>query len=250
MLDHIPYCGPVPVPGSLAWNFDPALIVVLLGLAGCHLALTARARGRSASGLCGWLVVLAALVSPLCNLSVALFSARVTQHMVIVLIGAPLIASALPTTPSRSQTPRAVWAACAFTLALWFWHMPMPYDATFQSDAVYWGMHLTLLASAAWLAHGLLTETRTHPETTLLAGVLTTIQMSLLGAVLTFGARPLFVAHFSTTFAWGLTPLQDQQLGGLIMWVPSGLVLVGYGLWAAARLLKRMEAREPLLIGE
>ncbi|HLJ22039.1 MAG TPA: cytochrome c oxidase assembly protein [Stellaceae bacterium] len=250
---YIPYCGPPPVPGSLAWNLDPVLIFALLALAGCHI-LTIRREPQSdrrmAASLGGWSVVLAALISPLCSLGVALFSARVTQHMIIALIGAPLIAWALPSRRGSTQGVHVLWATGAFALALWFWHMPLPYDATFRSDTVYWAMHLSLFGSALWLARGMLIDAGSRPGQVLLAGLLTTMQMSLLGAVLTFSAHPLFAPQFDTTLSWGLTPLQDQQLGGLIMWVPSGLVLVSYGLWAAARILRRMEARETLPIGE
>jgi putative membrane protein len=68
------------------------------------------------------------------------------------------------------------------------------------------------------------------------AGILTFVQMGLLGVVLAFAQRPLFQWHFLTTAAWGLTPLQDQQLGGTLMWVP-GIVLF---LWTAIRSIDRM----------
>ena len=79
-------------------------------------------------------------------------------------------------------------------------------------------------------------EPRSRPGAVLLAAFLTTMQMSLLGAVLTFGSRALFAPHFGTTAAWGLSPLEDQQLGGLIMWVPAGTIYAGIalallGLW-------------------
>jgi putative membrane protein len=66
--------------------------------------------------------------------------------------------------------------------------------------------------------------------------MLTFLQMGLLGAVLTLAARPLFQWHAVTTQAWGLSPLQDQQLGGALMWVP-GLALF---LWSALRSLGRL----------
>src|SRR5579859_802546 len=215
MSEYIPYCGPVPTPGTLAWNLDPVLIAIIAVVAVSHHARLRRDMdtNKRPVALCGWLVVLAALVSPLCNLSVALFSARVTQHMMIALVGAPLIAWSLPARRLPSGSVRPFWAAGGFALALWFWHMPTPYAAAFRSDLVYWAMHLTLFGSAVWLARGLLSETRTEPGAVLLAGLLTTLQMSLLGAVLTFGAHPLFAPHFDTTFPWGMTPLQDQQLG-------------------------------------
>ena len=64
------------------------------------------------------------------------------------------------------------------------------------------------------------------------------VQMSLLGALLTFAAVPLFSVHEFTTAAWGLTWLQDQQLGGLVMWVPAGLLLTAYSALAFASALR------------
>jgi putative membrane protein len=57
------------------------------------------------------------------------------------------------------------------------------------------------------------------------ASALTSLQMGLLGAILTFADRPLYTPHLLTTQAWGLTPLADQQLAGVIMWIPAGVIL-------------------------
>jgi putative membrane protein len=62
--------------------------------------------------------------------------------------------------------------------------------------------------------------------------------MSLLGALLTFAAVPLFSVHEFTTAAWGLTWLQDQQLGGLVMWVPAGLLMTAYSALAFGAALR------------
>jgi putative membrane protein len=60
--------------------------------------------------------------------------------------------------------------------------------------------------------------------------------MGLLGAVLTFASHPLFLSHLTTTQVWGLAPLRDQQLGGIVMWVPG----IGLFLFAAIRSLSRL----------
>ena len=101
----VPYCGAAPVPGALHWKLDPVLISALLILAFANLAF-AKSRGAPktdlAACLSGWLLLSLAFISPLCNLSVALFSARVTQHMAITLVAAPLIARGLaPARPGR-----------------------------------------------------------------------------------------------------------------------------------------------------
>src|SRR4051812_45001463 len=95
-MRYIPYCGQTPVPGELLgrFNLDPILIVVLVAAAAIHLArIPARSRTSAAAG---WLIAAAAFLSPLCALSVALFAARVGQHMILTLVAAPLLAWGLP----------------------------------------------------------------------------------------------------------------------------------------------------------
>jgi len=226
----IPYCGAPPLPGALAmrWNLDPILLAALLALTTLHLWNIQHAQRRLAGT--GWLLAAAALTSPLCALSVSLFSARVGQHMILVLLAAPLIGQALPRGRWRLSP---WWSAAAFTVALWVWHMPGPYDATFRSAAVYWSMHATLFGSAVWLWHDILNHDREGIFAALGAGTAASIQMGLLGATLSLSSRALFSWHYTTTEAWGLSPLQDQQLGGVLMWVPGGV----FFLWAAVRSL-------------
>jgi putative membrane protein len=237
MLEQLPYCGSVPHPGELLtrFNLDPLLMAALAAVACWHL-LSAASTASKARVAAGWLVATAALVSPLCALSVALFSARVGQHMILILLAAPLIASALPR-PNDSTRPANLWLLAAFFfLSLWFWHMPIPYDATFASTPVYWSMHLTLFGSAVLLWRELLHHSSDRLGEALVVGALTSMQMGLLGAILTFASHPLFLRHLTTTSSWGLTALRDQQLGGVFMWVPGILLF----LWSAVRSLGRV----------
>jgi putative membrane protein len=230
-----PYCGAPPLPGAVAWNLDPVLMaLLLLGLLAAWRML--RRRGRPGWLLAGWLVLAALLVSPLCNLSVALFSARVAQHVAMLAVAAPLLALALPAAPPG--VARLAAAAGLFAALLWLWHMPAPYAWSLRSDLAYWAMQGSLTASAAWLWHGLLRGAATRPDAALLGGVATAAQMGALGAFLTFAPRPLFAPHALTTLPWGLTPLEDQQLGGLLMWVPGGLAFAVVALPALALALR------------
>lgn len=237
MIGQLPYCGAAPLPGALLgrFNLDPWLIVALLVLATAQVLWAVSARQR-AFAVCGWVVAAAAVLSPLCALSVALFAARVGQHMLLILIAAPLLALGMPA--PRSALSRArLWGSCAlFFATLWFWHMPAPYDATFSSTSVYWSMHVSLSGSAVLLWRELLHAPGPFNVEAVGAGTLTSIHMGLLGAVLSLATRPLFFWHLTTTQAWGLTPLQDQQLGGVLMWVPG----VALFLWAALRSLGRL----------
>jgi len=226
------YCGAPPLPGALIgrFNLDPVLIAALFALAAFHIVANRRAARPVAPAAAGWAIAAAALVSPLCALSVALFSARVAQHMILLLAAAPLIAGALPDRPALRR-PASLWgASVTFFLTLWFWHMPAPYAATFASPVTYWLMHLSLFGTGIWLWAALL---RQHGPRALAAGVVASMQMGLLGAVIALASWPMYRPHYLTTTAWGLTPLADQQLGGVVMWVPGCLLF----LWVALRSL-------------
>lgn len=244
MVQGVAYCGIPPVPGALLgrFNLDPLLIGCLATAALLHLAWCRRSARHAWAPLAGWGIAAAAFLSPLCALSVALFSARVAQHMLLILAAAPLIASALPRAGRGSL---GLWpATIAFMVALWLWHMPGPYDATLRSTPLYWAMHLSLFGTALWLWRALIGHAPNDAVNVLAAGVATSVQMGLLGAVLTLGSHAWFAVHFLTTQAWGLTPLADQQLGGVLMWVPGCLIL----FWAALRsfhlLWRTLEGRQ------
>ncbi len=236
---NTPYCGTAPEPGGVVWNLDPWLAAALL----VGLVLGAWATSRAGNWRCwaaGWLVMGLLLVSPLCNLSVALFSARVAQHVALLTVAAPLLALAM-TVPRGGAGPIAA-AAGVFCVLLWTWHLPGPYMLTFRSDIAYWAMQASLVASSAWLWRGLLLGVGRRPDAVLLVGLATAAQMGALGALLTFAPRPLFAPHAFTTLSWGLSQIEDQQLGGLLMWVPGGLAFALVALPALARSLRRDEA--------
>jgi putative membrane protein len=265
-----PYCGAPPTPEEWAerWNLDPVLIAGLGAVLFVYWVWSrpglsgARVRGwRRAAFYCGWAIGALALISPLCALSVSLFSARVAQHMLLATIAAPLIALGRPDVvvatrlarvgssaparrPKASTSPvRPMLAAAAFAGALWFWHSPAPYRATFESDLVYWLMHLSLFGAALWLWSEVLDGAAGSLAGIVAAGLLTTAQMAVLGAAITFSSRPLFDAHALTTAAWGYSPLEDQQLGGVIMWVPAGPILVAVLAVALTQTLRRAGTR-------
>jgi putative membrane protein len=238
-MTELPYCGTAPLPGELLMRFnsDPVLIAALLVAAGLQLWIARALRRRVYCGLSGWMIAAAAFLSPLCALSVALFAARVAQHMILVLLAAPLIAAGLPSRASRATLP--LWlSALAFFVSLWFWHMPLPYEATFHSVAAYWCMHLSLFGSALWFWYALMNSTHAHAVEALAAGTLTSIQMGMLGAFLSLSDHAWFRSHLLTTWPWHLTPLEDQQLGGILMWVPG----IAIFLWVALRSLAHLLA--------
>lgn len=238
-MQPIPYCGTPPVPGSVSWNLDPILLGALAA-AGLVLGVWTwrhdASGGRRAAFLAGYIVLALCLVSPLCNLSVALFSARIGQHMLIEFVAAPLLALGLPRRHGRGGRLEAGLACAVFAVLLWFWHLPVPYEWTFRSTGAYWLMHASLAASAVMLWRVLLDKSR--PAHSLAASSITALQMTVLGAVYSFAGRAFFEVHFGTTSVWGLSPLEDQQLGGLIMWIPPGLLLAAVAAYATAQLLE------------
>jgi putative membrane protein len=235
----IPYCGLPPAPTEIwaRWNLDPILISALIICAAAYAARNAYALRsehhipvwRQTAFYVGWTITALALISPLCPLSVSLFAARVGQHMILALIGAPLVAVGRPFAPiahvsGRAMAPRGVAPLCAaalFAAFIWFWHAPAPYAETFRSTFVYWSMHVSVYGAALWLWISLIDAPPAKAMHVVLAGLFSSIQMGFLGALITFAPRALYTPHLLTTAAWNLTPLQDQQLGGAIMWVPG-----------------------------
>ncbi|MGX9855082.1 cytochrome c oxidase assembly protein [Limimaricola variabilis] len=212
-IDILPgsYCGAAPLPelALRSWNLDPLL------LAGLLLLLVVLRNARTGPAAVG--VLAFAFVSPLCAISVGLFSARVVHHVLLVAVAAPLLAATLP---ARRRSGVAL-SFLVSTALLWAWHLPAAYDLALSDVVVYWVMQLTLLGSAVWFWRSVLSA-RGGIDAVLwsLAGLM---QMGALGALLTFAPAPLYAVHGLAPLAWGLTPLADQQLGGLIMWVPAML---------------------------
>lgn len=239
------YCGPPALPGGLsqAWNTDPWLLASLCGLAIAGGALS-MARGRSAGTrnralLACWLMMFLLFVSPLCALGVALLSARVVNHLLLVAVLAPLLAHALG---GRRLSGNLTGAVSVHILVFWFWHAPVPYAAALSHDGIYWAMQLSLLASGVWFWRALIGRWR---DVVAVAGTLAgfAAQMGLLGALITFAPDPLYAPHALTTAPWGLSALEDQQLAGLIMWVPGVLPYLGALALAVAGALRRQEGK-------
>jgi len=120
---------------------------------------------------------------------------------------------------------------------LWFWHAPAPYGETFRSTFVYWSMHLTLYGAALWLWTSLIDAPASKAFHVIFAGIVTSAQMGLLGALITLSSRALYAPHLLTTGAWGLTPLQDEQLGGAIMWAPGCAIFLAVSMLILWRIL-------------
>jgi putative membrane protein len=236
----IPYCGEAPGPEVWLsrWNLDPVLALALL-LTGIALWIPRPPRPldaplRRRAGRMAWWLVAVLYVSPLCALSSAFFTVRVVHHMALVLLVAPLLVLGLE--PWLRRLPAPLWTCTALsTMTFWIWHAPGPYAAALSSVPVYALMQLSLVASAIafWLA------VRRAPAAAGIAAILAaTVQMGLLGALITFAGRPLYPPHFASTLAWGISPLQDQQVAGITMWAPGSVAYLVAALWIGWRWLR------------
>ena len=204
------------------WNFDPLLFAALAAA----YVIGRRCEARPLPLAAGLAILLALFASPLCALGSALFSVRVSHHLILTTLAAPVIAAAFP----RGGGSVTAWTA-GHAVVWWAWHTPTAYAFALASDAGYWLMQTTLLLSAV----GFWRAVRAALPPVAVAGLLATmVQMGLLGALLTFAGMPVYAWHLVTTQPWGLTPLEDQQLAGLIMWVPGAGAYLGAALWLAS----------------
>ena len=186
-------------------------------------------------------VLAVVFISPLCALTVALFSARVVHHVLLVAIAAPLLAWALMRLGRAGVLARLLMPLVLLHTAIfWLWHAPDAYLLALTSTPVYWLMQVTLLGSAVLLWMAVFAAAPARGIMALLAIV---IQMGLLGALLVFSSSPLYVPHFTTTLPFGFEPLTDQQLSGLIMWVPASLPYLVVALLRLMALLREPGVR-------
>lgn len=218
-----------------AFSLAPATLVPLLALLAWLLA-----SHRRAVALAGWGLLVLALLSPLCRLAATLAAAHMAQLMVL-LVGMALLALG---TPARHRMPGPGPAALVHGALLWLWHFPPVYAAALQSPWWHVLAMALLLASAWWFWRAVLLAPASQRGAACLALLATMAHTGLLGALLTFASQPLYPVQEAGARAWGLEPLQDQQLAGLLMWVLGAL---GYLLTAVALALRWLGADQQLL---
>lgn len=229
-----PYCGAAPAPAEWAmrWNLDPLLLAALALAAFAFIRFGPAERRARICFWSAWGLTVLLFVSPLCALSSALFSVRVVHHALLATVIAPLLARAMPELPLSGGPLR--WTA-AHVLTLWFWHAPPAYDWALSSDGIFWAMQLSILATAT----GFWAAVRRAPAPAALAVLLFSMAaMGLLGALITFAPVPLYAPHLLSAALWGWQPLEDQQLAGLVMWVPASLLYLAAALWRLSPLLE------------
>ena len=255
------------------WHVDPLALALLLlvawaygrgsaGKAARPQADNVGFRKRRLYFWSGWTVLTLSLASPLDPLGEQLFSAHMVQHELMMLVAAPLLVLSRPSAPLLRGFPlwlgravgailrprglRSLWhwfasppaAWLIHALVLWGWHLPALFTASIGNTAVHVLQHLSFLwvALLFWWA---LWRSRGRGS---LVGVLylftTAVHASVLGALLTFSPAVWYAPYEATAPSWGLSALADQQLGGLIMWRPAGVVYIAAALVEVAAYLR------------
>jgi putative membrane protein len=261
----------VPPPWSWTVGSIHPEVVVACGLLAAAWAWAWHARGRrprpaaGARFLGALLALLVALNGPLHDLSDwYLFSAHMVQHLVLTLVVPPLLLSGLPAWmvdgllgPVMARRAGAVivrvatrplTAFSAYAVALVAWHLPGPYNTALEIHGWHVIEHLALLAASTLGWWPIVSPSRLAPPLPYAAQLLYLfvfgMPMTVVAAMITAAEHVLYPFYASAPRLLDLTPLADQRLGGVIMWVPSGLIpLAAFTLvffrWVAA------EADEP-----
>jgi len=259
---------------SATWTFDPGILLAV----GIPALLYARGRIHLArAGHCGaahWktvcfglgIVALAlAFLSPLERLDGVSFAAHMLQHLLIVVVAAPLLVLGDPMAPVLWGLPaqerhgvgrllragafprqlldsatRPLIAGSPFLLIFGFWHMPRLYDLAQGRTLLNDLEHLSFFATALLFWWPVIHSYRRRRLGTLVAVpclLAAIFEGTLIGALLTFAGEPLYATYRVSSGIFGMTPLEDQQLAGLLMWVPSGLVYLAAILRLVAQML-------------
>jgi cytochrome c oxidase assembly factor CtaG/cytochrome c2 len=274
---------PAPHDLWSAWTRDPVILLPLLLSAVIYAVGSRRLRrhagrgrpGRGLSGLeaaafwTGWTTLAVALASPLHALGSALFSAHMAQHELMVTLAAPLLVLGRPAIVAVWALPRSwrghvrvvtapavarrAWrtltaaglATLLHAVALWGWHLPALYRATLRSELAHGLQHTSFLGTALLFWGALLAPRARRAQAG--AGVawlfLTGLHTVALGTLLAISTRLWVPEYAATTAPWGLMPLEDQQLAGLLMWVPGSTSYLVAALWLFSSWLSASDAR-------
>lgn len=224
------------------------------------------ARGRLSWFLAGLLTLIVALLSPIDSLSDHLASVHMVQHTLIMMVAAPMMAMAsleyfavksLPVSirkawlpfqrfyfslARRNKVQRVFFVWLVYALTLWIWHVPSAYEAALKDPLVHDVQHLLFFATSFWFWR-LVTDSLSFQKLNEGAGIIyvfvASLHAILLGALMTLAPKAWYPSYFLTAPDYGLSAVSDQQLAGLIMWMPAGLSSVCVVIFNLNRLLKR-----------
>ena len=254
------------------WTYDPWVVAPLYACGTGYLLGTQRLwtraglfHGISARQVVffwtGWSALALALISPLHWWGERLFVAHMIEHCILIAVAAPLIVAARPTAAFLWSVPKqlavgvaafmhwrpvaTLWqglinpwnAAVLHGAVLWAWHMPLLYRLTLIDIAWHRLEHLSFVLTAMLFWWSLWRGG--HHAAKVGALFLTTLHSGLLGLLLTLSPRLWYPAQSILADEWSLTALQDQQLAGLVMWVPMSCVYTAAALFVASIWISR-----------
>ena len=249
------------------WDWEPTILIGTALILGLYLyaigpfrerhGFESVSRGKALAFVLGVDIIFLALVSPLDALSDKfLFSAHMVQHLLLTMVGPMLMVIGTPEWFLRPIVRNKVlfpvarfltYPAVAFVLFngdFFLWHAPALYDATLINSTLHIFEHLTFIVFGILFWWPLLSPSKDLPRLSIGGQVLYLffggMPSVLLGAGLTF-APPLYAPYIAAPRAWGISAATDQQLGGLIMWVP---VNISYIIVMSALFLRWMQKKE------
>ena len=260
--------------GTVPWTFDAWVTVPLVATLAVFLLGHRRLRNRSARShehaasarwfLAGWIVLAGALVTPLHAAGERSFAAHMLEHELLMLVAAPLLVMSRPlgialwafdgrvrawlAAAGRQRGVSAAWRSATDPFAatllqaavLWGWHAPAAFDLALARPGWHVVQHVCFLVSALLFWWAML-QGRGRQRAAVAVGCLffTSIVSGALGALMAVSDGPWYAGYAALGLdAFGLTPAEDQQLAGLLMWVPGGLLHAVVGLIVLARLLR------------
>jgi cytochrome c oxidase assembly factor CtaG len=253
-------------PTLTAWTFDPQVGLGIALLAAIYVAglreIARRERftrlvgiGPLISFMLGLLALVVGLLSPLDTYDGQSFAIHMAQHLILLVVAPPLLLLGRPIpvlllglphplargvarlhhrTPWFRGLIRAItsplgsWAL--LTAAIVFWHLPPLYQATLTNRGIHIFEHSMFLVVAvlSWwvIVEPLPGPSRLHPGLRLLYTWAVMMPMGILGILLTITTFTWYPAYAAQPRLWGLSPIDDQHLGGVLMWVPGGLIYI------------------------
>ena len=269
-------------PQLLVWSADPAALLLIplaallyaRGLASLGSRRRFHDGWRPRSFYAGLAVALAAFAGPLDHLAGELFLAHMAQHVLLILVAVPLVLLGAPVVPIMRGVPRAVrrnalipllklravrgllrlasqplvaWGL--FVGAFLGWHVPAAFEAATASEAVHVLEHASFAIGAYLFWWNIVDPLPLKANLSYLARVpyifMTVVPNFALGAFLTYAPSAWYGAYEASATRYGMTGLEDQQLGGVIMWIP-GSFIIGTALVIDLALAVRLEQREQL----
>jgi putative membrane protein len=271
---------PILDRGAWQWTWEPFVLVPLAISTVLYAIGVSRLWRRAGPGhgvaywqlasfAAGTMTIVVALLSPVAWISQILFSVHMTQHALLMLMAAPLLTFGHPVfgwlwafgDRRRDSLARAIrrrhvvdiWRHLTAPLtvfiiqaaALWLWHIPSWYQAALRHDAVHALQHLCFVLSASlfWWAMVNGRYGRAGYGLGVLYAFLTAIHSSALGALLAVSPEVWYGDYVHQARVWNVDALADQQLAGLLMWIPAGVIFIIFGLALFAAWLGESEKR-------